>query len=453
MIQFFCILILFVSIFRFIVGRDKTRARANMLLLSALIQSLMFYPSMKTILVLKELTMKIDFGAPIENYVGIYFPTLLVCLFPLINNKNQYWKWGNSKHILGILSVFFLYSYLTPYNASHLATTIALIVILQIVFTLYICKSYISKEVFISAFFDAFQIIIFIELIISISFSLLHINALQQLFITELDGAVTEREGTSLLRASGTTMWPNRLGALCALIAAFFWICYLQKYRRKRAIFLFVFSMIVIILSQSRSALSACILSLLVTTMINLFKKHQITVKRILYFGLIFCLALFILLNLSIIQEMFFKSDANDMAEARFIHYILGYNIGTNSHFLGVGINTNTHYMYYKMNTNLLGNVWLYQHTIHNIYLVIFAELGVLGLISWIYFLLSRIRRVLITPIVNMNSLIIWFSFMAMLFIVIIHGFTDVMYMHYQYITILSLFGIYTEKKADNYFK
>ena len=444
MIQICCALILFVSIFRFIIGRDKSRTRANMLLFSALIQSLMFYPSMKTILILKELTMNMDFTAPIENNAGICFPTLLACLFPLINNKKLYWSWGNSRYVLGFLSVFFIYSYLTPYNASHLATTIALIVILQIVFVIWVCRNYISNEVFIRAFFDAFQIIIIIELIISASFALLHINTLQQLFITELEGAVVEREGVSLLRASGTTIWPNRLGALCALIAIFFWMCYLQKYKRRKAIFLFVFSIIVIILSQSRSALLACTVSLLVTTIAYMYKKHQITIKRILSFGLIFSLGLFILLNLPIVQQMFFESNVDDMTEARFIHYILGYDIAASSHFAGVGINTNTHYMNYNMNTSILGSIWLYQHSIHNIYLVIFAELGILGLITWIWFLLSRIYKVLKTPTINMNNPIIWFSFMAMLFIVVIHGFTDIMYMHYQYILIISFYGAYS---------
>ncbi|WP_157131881.1 O-antigen ligase family protein [Phocaeicola plebeius] len=399
---------------------------------------------MKAFIVFKETKMQMDFTAPIENIGGLYFPTILVCLFPLINKRKYRWKWGNTKYVIWIIIFFFIYSYLSPYNIQHSATNVALIVFIQIVFTIYMCKSYIGTNTFIIACYDAFKIILFIELIISLSFVLLHINTLQQLFIPELEGAVVEREGSSFLRASGTTGWPNRLGALCTLIAIFYWICYLRKYKTKQSFWLLVTSIFIILLSQSRSALLACLLSMAISTLVFLHKKHKLSLKKIISLAILTSITIIILLNLPIVQEMFFKSDAEEMTEARFIHYLLGYNIALETNFIGTGINSHTHFMCYNMNNRILGDIWLYQHSIHNIHLVILAELGILGLIIWILYLVSRIIKILKLPLSKMNNPIIWLSFFSMILTIIIHGFTDIMYIHYQYLLIISLFGMYS---------
>lgn len=132
------------------------------------------------------------------------------------------------------------------------------------------------------------------------------------------------------------------------------------------------------------------------------------------------------------------------MAEARFIHYLLGYNIALETNFIGTGINSHTHFMCYNTNNRILGDIWLYQHSIHNIHLVILAELGILGLIIWILYLVSRIIKILKLPLSKMNNPIIWLSFFSMILTIIIHGFTDIMYIHYQYLLIISLFGMYS---------
>ena len=86
---------------------------------------------------------------------------------------------------------------------------------------------------------------------------------------------------------------------------------------------------------------------------------------------------------------------------------------------------------------------------IHNIHLIIFVELGLIGFLGWVYYIISRIRRFLKTPLGNMNSPIVWYSFLGMLIIASVHGMAEWVYLHAQYQFIFMMFGtMYSSKHS-----
>ena len=426
-----------IGVIRYLTSPFKSIRVAKFHLLSMLIQSLAVYPLLIQTMRTKELAKHLDFSCPYESYTGLYFPTIIALIILIISYKKEKWNWSEVFFPLIFFSLGFVYSYLTPYNQSKYATTMALLVIIQIFFVVYVVKSYIPSRLLIKCVYDGFCIIIILNAFISITYVLLHIDFIQNLFIN-FEGNI--REGATYRRAYGTTNQPNRLGALCSLISMFFLSCYCFDFRRKLSICLFCVSCVTVLLSQSRSAFSALTVSSVFLFLLLQYKRNEMQVSRFIFYTFLLSFGYFLFSDLAIIQEMFFNSNVGEMQDARMGHYALGWMCVEDSNYMGVGINANTHYLAYAIKNYGFEN-WLYMHSIHSVHMGIMAELGLGGIILWAFYVMSRYARIVVTPIRKIESPIICYSFLGMLTIIVLHGFSDNVYMHYQYLLIACIFG------------
>lgn len=438
MLKIFCLLIFVIGVGRYFASHVRNLRTAKFYLLSMLIQSLAVYPLLIQTMRTRELTKHLDFSCPYESYTGLYFPTVIAFVILIISHNRLKWKWSEVAFPLLFFSFGFLYSYLTPYNQSRYATSMALLVVLQIFFVVYVIKTYIPSKLIVKCLYDGFFVIVLLNAFISITYVLMHIDFIQNLFIN-FEGSI--REGATYRRAYGTTNQPNRLGALCALISMFFLSCYCFGYKKRLSLCLIGTAFVIILLSQSRSAFSASLFASAFVYIILQYKGNKLNMSKLVLYSITLFLCYFLFSDLTIVQEMFNKnSNVGDMQEARMGHYALGWMCVEESQYMGVGINDNTHYLYYAIK-NFGYETWLYMHSIHSVHMGILAELGVVGVILWLYFILSRYLRIITTPINKIHNPIICFSFMGMLTVVVLHGFSDNVYMHYQYLLIMFIMG------------
>ena len=441
------ILILLEIVCRYYLLGKNSNSRLQTLLLSGLIQSLMIYPILFSNLIeLKKRGLEY-LGAPFETNIAILFPTIIALIMILWGGHVRKWNFKDVKFPVIALSLVFLYSYITPLNHSLDATSIALLLFLQVLFVVVVCKTFLSEKQVMCALYDAFTIIVLVEFFVCFSYVVLHVDTLQGFFKVDIDETEWIREGTSVRRAYGTTIQPNRLGGLASYLLVFFVSCTLFNYKRTLSLVMILLDLIVVIFSQSRSALMASIISSVLLYLLISTKRGKLKFQKLMVSLLLFAILLIGLFSLGIVGDMVFKSDVGDMREARGSHYILGWLILQKSNFMGVGLNSHVLYMYEELNIGSFAD-FLLTRAIHSVHLTIFVETGIVGFIAWLYYLVSRVYKTIKIRLNEMNIPILWFTFTGMLFIVIVHGFTDYLYLHYQYIMILSLCGSFISTKT-----
>lgn len=427
--------------FRFIISPKHDIHRFHYILLSSMIQSLMIYPLLYMWIQLPEKTRNPEFCAPFENNIGILYPTIISLIIYLSANRKRAFYWKQIGFSLFSIIALFIYSFISPYNYSRLSTIICLLLFVQIFFVVYVLKRCIHPTLFLNAVYDGFKIIIIVEAIISIPFVFFDVDSLQALFYSsETDVDEFIREGTMYKYASGTMTHHNRLGALCSYISLFYLSCLIFKYKRNQSIFLFITSILVLILSQSRSAIIATLFASCFIICTYLKKMRVLSFGKFCLFVSISAVVAILLLNTDLIYSMFFNSNVDDMSVARQTHYLLGWVMLQKNNFLGTGINSHVHYLYNNMMSGRY-NLFFFINSIHNIHLVILVETGIVGICLWLYFIFSRIKRFLMAPLVTMKNPIICFVFIAMIVTIIIWGFTDYALLHFQYLILLFLFG------------
>lgn len=442
------LVIYFLLLCEALVRCKRTNNNLQVILVSIMVQSLMIYPIISQFAKIEESGFDY-FGAPFETNIGLMFPTIIALVLMMISVNKKQWQINELRFPLYSVVFFIVFSYLTPYNYSHYATHIFVFLFLQLWIVIYIVKTYLDYRQIIHALYDGLTIIVCIEFIVSLSY-LLGFDTLQNFFLSNIEEKEWIREGTNVRRAYGTTFQPNRLGGLCAFIGTFFLSCVLNRFKKKKSIIMVAMSFLVIIMSQSRSALTAFVFSFLTMLYIDHYKKYGFSLQ-ILFMNFAILAVLIGLFSTNIVGNMFFKSDVNDMENARMLHYVGGWHVLEKTNFTGVGLNAHVHYMYYKTDLSNIIGFWLSTHSIHSVHLVLFVETGIVGLLLWLYFLFSRIVRWIKTTNNKMNSPIIWTSFAGMLIIVFIHGFTDCLYLHYQYLLLLTLVGSYVQKKENSF--
>lgn len=445
----YIIYILLISEFliRYNLSKERSVRSWNILLISVIIQSLMIYPSISSPIVeIREKGLD-QFKTPFSTEINLLFPTVVsVALFFVCKTKFK-WRFDEIKFPFYAIFASIVFSYVTPYNKFYNATNLVVVLFLQIGLLLYIVKTYVNSEQLFIGLYDGLKIIVIVELLISLSYSILGIDILQSFFIYDLKEADWVREGTIIRRAYGTSMHPNRLAGLCAFIFVFFISSFFNCYKKRSSILWATCAFLVIILSQSRSALTAAVFTYTVLYILRLYKNGRLSLRRLIVFFIVGSFLLICLFSFSIVNDMFFKSDADNMEDARLDHYLAGWLLLNDTNFLGVGLNAHVHYMYYSMDIEGIVGKWMATHAIHSIHLIIWVETGLAGFAIWLYFLYSRFRRYIKTPISEMNNPVLWMAFVGMLSIVILHGFTDPVYLQYQYLLIIMLIGSFYKKK------
>jgi O-antigen ligase len=208
-------------------------------------------------------------------------------------------------------------------------------------------------------------------------------------------GGVSVLEGGfgRLLRVYGGFSHPNIFGGFLVIAILILISIYLKQ--KKKAI-LFYFSLIILfsalILTFSRSAFLALFLSLFILLIYSVSKKVE--VKKIISVLLILILVSgisFVLFNDLLKTRMQGQERLEVKSNTeRTVLKNQAFKLLNKNWFLGAGINNYIFTVHEKIDNAL--DVWEYQ-PVHNVYLLILIELGILGLISYIYLLIYSLYK------------------------------------------------------------
>lgn len=337
-------------------------------------------------------------GAPDYNGGGTLGPDMrismtivLLFLMSLLVRPN----WGYIKGQKWVLwFVFFIgLSLINPNNSNRIATLgFGLFFISHICLFVYI-GSYCTKQDIIRGTFDGLAVLCLFQFPLAISFPLLDISAVTEPFQKGAEELATrrgQRDG-----AVGVFVHPGILAIFSLISSCFFLSCYLVNYQRRASIFLLVLSTVIVILTYSRTSYIAYVLTLVILYYVfNNAKKPLISFGSFFKVLLPSSLIIVFLVFYSPLSDSFLESNLESMMDGRILFYIMAYEVFSEVPILGTGLNAHRDFILDNIGsfTSLVKHPFFFSNPIHNVHLVVLVEIGIIGFITWLVFLIREVK-------------------------------------------------------------
>lgn len=368
------------------------------------LNNLLFFLTGFSLLLQTKLIIKPD----LLNYweISLFLPMIFIILLFIFNfnffwaNFKDYKKLSFVLYALIFLELFILISLFFSVNL-YLSFYKYLIFLLAVILFLIIRKvNYKKKSAIIYGFLSAsfFQAIIALaQFFKQESWSFKYLGLVKHNAST-LGTAVIETMDGRWLRAYGALDHPNILGGICA-ISAIISAWYLINGKNRNNIFFFLvylFSLSALFFSFSRSAWLAFFIAKVLLLTYSLVLKNNY--KKIIFIILasIFLISPFIFTYHNLVSTRLLAQGRLEEKSKieRSLQIKENINLDLNKHFLfGQGFGASTYLSYHN---DLLNNkhkeVWNYQ-PVHNIFILLFLEIGIFGLVSFIFFIFLIIKN------------------------------------------------------------
>ena len=315
-------------------------------------------------------------------------------------------SWRIRRPKLLLMALFLLYAAYTlvnPYSISRIHTVIEVIYFLSFGIFIYMFANCFSVKTVVNGIFMGLAVTAALHLLLAICYPVLDMDGVVKLFDSDATTRSEERVG-----AVGTMGHPNVLGTYASYYFTFFIACFLTNFKRRESGILAAMTFIVIVLSASRSALVAAVLALITIVVFYVYRRYKLlsvqsVLKAIIPLGILIALLLTGPLN-------FLFSDLenlDEMTTSRLMHYYCGYEIFMDHPIVGVSMNN--HLFYLTENTSAaifeqvfdMTNIWrpeeyFFMTPIHNIWIIMIVELGLLGylpIMGFVIYYIATFKR------------------------------------------------------------
>ena len=341
-----------------------------------------------------------------ESQGGSFGPTggiwpfyLLSFLLLWIVAVQKSWRIRRPKLVLMfIFLAYAAYTLLNPFGISRIHTVIAIIYILSFAVFIYLFANCFSVKTVVNGIFMGLAVTAILHLLLAICYPVLDMEVVIKLFDNDATTRSEERVG-----AVGTMGHPNVLGTYASYYFTFFVACFITNFKRRESGLLAGAAFIVIVLSASRSALVAAVMALIAIVIFYIYRRYKLVslqniIKAIIPLGILIAILISGPLN-------FLFSDLenlDEMTTSRLMHYYCGYEIFQDHPLIGVSLNN--HLFYLTENTSAvifeqafdMSGIWrpeeyFFVTPIHNIWIIMIVELGLIGALPIMGFVLYYI--------------------------------------------------------------
>ncbi|MFD2863849.1 O-antigen ligase family protein [Mucilaginibacter antarcticus] len=346
-----------------------------------------------------------------------------VALLFIQKHKSIITYYKNERWIYAILALVVI-SICNPYNFAKLASIAFAITMLSYVCFFKLVSNYITPAEVVKAVFASFMFLCVLQFILALLYPLMGVS-----FVTTLFQAGGEewstREGTRA-GAIGVFVTPANLGLYTTIASTFFFATYLSNYRKTLSLILLFASAATIILTFSRTSYITLVFVLFIVFFIYRNSDKALFSIKTVFLGILpALLVVYWLIFYSPLSDVFLKTDADDMYQARLDHWLIGLEIFKRSPIIGVGVNTHVEYINHSISfVKEIHNKFLSSNPIHNTHIIIMAETGIIGFIAWIYFIFSSIIKAKKNLAIN-NNVIFSLTQIGLIITFVIYGFTD----------------------------
>ncbi len=371
------------------------------------------------------------FGTSISIWPDMAFIVLLVWIVA----REKQWRIRRPN-----LWIFFLfvgyaaYTLINPFNIARRQSLVEVSYMLAFGLFIYLFANSFSVKSVVRGIYMGLVATVILHFILAICYPVLGMEGVVKLFDNEASTRSEERIG-----AVGTMSHPNALGAYASYYFCFFVACFITNYKRQQSGIYAGISFLVIILSASRSALLASVVALVGIVVFYVYRRYKLLslqsfLKAIIPLGI--GIALLLTGPLSFLFADL--EDLDEMTTSRLMHYYCGYEIFQDHPLVGVGMNTHLVYLYENSSAIIFEQVFdatdiwqpeefMFNNPIHNIWIIMIVELGIIGFLPILAFVIwyiatfkRRTRRSL-----NRYYNILNISGLGVIFCWLIHGNSD----------------------------
>lgn len=313
----------------------------------------------------------------------------LVIIPLLLFHKNLHLKEKKNIKPYIIITFIFLTSLINPLNHSTMSTLAFMFNLFQNLLVFKVIRNKCSNSDIYTGIVDGLKICIFMQSLLVLAYPILHMNSVLTLFKGE-NGLtwVDRRENYS--SALGTFGHPATLALFSLLAGIIFEVKYLLLKNRQDLYFIFL-SIFCIYFTYSRTSFVATFFTFFIIYISYKIKMEKLSIRFIITFVLVI-ISLVIILYFSPLSNLFFKSNADEMFEARMLQFALVPQFLKESFWFGVGINSHVYYMSYYLHESWFLNNFFISNPIHNAHLIVLVETGVVGFLIWVAYFIYKER-------------------------------------------------------------
>ena len=336
-----------------------------------------------------------DPGGSFGDYLGVwpFYGMGLVVLWIVAREKQ--WRIRRPNFILFLLFLgYAAYTVLNPYDLARMQTAFAVIYLLSLAVFLYLFTNAFTVKNVVNGIFMGLAATVVLHFVLALLYPVMGLETVIKLFDSEASTRNDERIG-----AVATMGHPNVLGTYASYYFTFFCGCFITNYRRRQSAIYIGLSFLVIVLSASRSALLASFVALVAIVVFYIYRRYKLLslqniLKAIVPLGIGIALLLTGPLN-------FLFSDVenlDEMTTSRLLHYYCGYEIFMDHPFVGVGLNDHLFYLLENGSAVMfeqvfdMTDIWqpeefMFTNPIHNIWIILVDELGIVGFLPVLCFI------------------------------------------------------------------
>jgi O-antigen ligase len=331
------------------------------------------------------------FGGSIRLEFTTVFSILLILLGYNVLKKSAF-KLRNNIW-LAIFILFCIVSVFNPANAFRLSSLVPLSFVIQMIFLIKVIHSNFTREEIFVGIYDGLKFTTLLQFCLCIFYPVLGMQEFAGFFKSGVAAQWADRRA-GYSSAVGTFAHPAQLALFSFLTLLFFFGCALNHFRRRQAYYFMSLNTLIIFLTFSRTTY-VVLLTVLVIVYITFNSKAGLFTARNLFKFLSISILILSVLYFSPLSDLFLKSDSETQVENRMVHWVLGFEIWQTSKWIGLGLNSHVYYLGHKFLTDPFGGTifldFFVSNPIHNIHLIIFCELGLLGFLIWIHYYASNL--------------------------------------------------------------
>jgi len=294
-----------------------------------------------------------------------------------------------------IFAAYAGYTLANPYNLARRQTLVEVFYLLSFAIFIYLFANSFSVKSVVNGIYMGLAATVILHFVLAICYPVLGMESVVKIFDTEAATRSEERVG-----AVGTMGHPNVLGTYVSYYFTFFAACFITAYKRRESAVFAVMAFIVIILSASRSALMASVVALVGIVVFYVYRRYKLLSLQSILKGII-PLGIFIALLLTGPLSFLFSDieDLDEMTTSRLMHYYCGYEIFQDHPLVGVGLNSHLVYLFENSSAVIfeqvfdMTDIWqpeefMFSNPIHNIWIILIVELGLIGFIPILCFVI-----------------------------------------------------------------
>lgn len=359
---------------------------------------------------------------------------LITPVFLVVLSRRMQWNFMKLPwYALLALVAFAAVNILNPANVIVPSTILALAQIFSYLLFLYMLCSSVKIDSLLRGIYEGLVYTTILQLILTICYPILGITQVVELFREGVSIRAAERPG-----APGTFNHPNALGGYMAMTFAFFTVCYFMGYNKRKSLIVGLMAFFVLIFTFSRTALLASLGTTILIILLYRTRQSSIfTIKNFFTMILPMLILATALIFLTPIKDSFIGSNMDEMMLARMMHFYCGYEIINEYPWLGLGLNTHLEYIRSTISFGaMFGDIdkifwraeeFMGSNPIHNVPLILLSELGIIGTLPIVYYIIRQFVKIKPTlrSEYNESYKIMSLFGIALISYILIHGMAD----------------------------